>query len=215
MDTSNLQEPDQARAAEEARVNGIVRQAQEGSMQAVDELVRTYQTPIFNLAYRMVNQHEEACDLTQEIFIKVYRAIRSFKGDSRFSTWLHALAINTCRSRRKRLQRIGFFEAVSLDEERDGRENGPAGREPVDTADRPNQALEKSETRELVGRAIATLPQEFREVLVMRDIQGLSYEEIALATGCQAGTVKSRLWRARAKVKDELVREGAICHVNG
>ncbi len=208
---SNLSEQRQEREAEEARVNQLVRRAQEGSMEAVDELVRTYQTPIFSLAYRMVNQREEACDLTQEVFVKVYRAIRSFKGKSRFSTWLHALAINTCRSRRKRLRRIGFFEATSLDAVPDGSDSPLPRHEPVDPGVRPDAALERHETREIVGRAIAMLAEEFREVIVMRDIQGLSYEEIALATGCQAGTVKSRLWRARAKVKEVLLREGLLC----
>jgi len=212
---SNPREQNQERAAEEARVNDLVHKAQEGSMEAVDDLVRTYQTPIFNLAYRMVNQREEACDLTQEIFIKVARAIRSFKGRSRFSTWLQALAINTCRSRRQRLRRIGFFEAVSLDAVPDGADSPSHRHEPVDAGDRPETALERHETQEIVGRAIATLAEEFREVIVMRDIQGLSYEEIAQATGCQAGTVKSRLWRARAKVRDELLREGVLCRVNG
>ena len=211
---SNLQGQSQEREAEEARVNELVRQAQEGSMEAVDELVRTYQAPIFNLAYRMVNQREEASDLTQEVFVKVYRAIRKFKGTARFSTWLYALAINTCRSRWRRLRRIGFFEAVSLDERVDP-EDGPGRREPADAGDLPDQAMEKHETREIVGRAIATLPEEFREAMVMRDLQGLSYEEIAAATGCSEGTVKSRLWRARAKVRDELRREGLICGVNG
>jgi RNA polymerase sigma-70 factor (ECF subfamily) len=211
---SNLQGERDERAAEEARVNELVRQAQEGSMEAVDELVRTYQTPIFNLAYRMVNQREEAGDLTQEVFIKVHRAIRKFRGTSRFSTWLYALAINTCRSRRQRLGRIRFFEPVSLDD-RDDPAGGPRLPETADTGALPNEAMEKQETQEIVGRAIATLPEEFREVIVMRDVQGLSYEEIAQATGCQEGTVKSRLWRARAKVRDELLREGVLCGVNG
>jgi RNA polymerase sigma-70 factor (ECF subfamily) len=212
---SNPREQSQERAAEEARVNDLVHKAQEGSMEAVDELVRTYQTPIFNLAYRMVNQREEACDLTQEIFIKVSRAIRSFKGRSRFSTWLQALAINTCRSRRQRLRRIGFFETASLDAVPDGADSPSPRQEPVDAGDRPETALIRHETQEIVGRAIATLAEEFREVIVMRDIQGLSYEEIAQATGCQAGTVKSRLWRARTKVRDELLREGLLCRANG
>ena len=171
MDMSNLQGQGKEREAEEARVNDLVRQAQKGSMEAVDELVRTYQTTIFNLAYRMVNQHEEASDLTQEVFIKVYRAIRKFRGNARFSTWLYALAINTCRSRRRRLRRVGFFEAASLDERGDP-EDGPMHPEPADAGDLPNQAMEKHETQEIVGRAIATLPEEFREVMVMRDMQG-------------------------------------------
>jgi len=211
---SNLQGERQEREAEEVRVNDLVRQAQEGSLEAVDELVRTYQTPIFNLAYRMVNQREEAGDLTQEVFIKVFRAIRTFRGTARFSTWLYALAINTCRSRRRRLRRIGLFEGPSLDDPGIS-EDGPRRHETADPGDLPDQAMEKQETREIVGRAIATLPEEFREAIVMRDVQGLSYEEIAEATGCAEGTIKSRLWRARAKVRDELLREGLICGVNG
>ena len=213
-DMSNLQRQDNERDAEEARVNELVRQAQEGDMEAFDELVRTYQSPIFNLAYRMVNQHEDANDLTQEIFVKAYRAIGKFRGGSKFSTWLYALALNTCRSRRQRLNRIGFFESVSLDDRGDP-EDGPVNRDLADTGDVPHRAAEKKETGEIVGRAIASLPDEFRGIIIMRDMQGLSYEEIAEATGCTVGTVKSRLWRARTKVRDILLKEGLICNVNG
>jgi RNA polymerase sigma-70 factor (ECF subfamily) len=211
MGMSNQPGQGEARSAEDERVDALVRRAQEGSMDAVDELVRTYQTPMFNLAYRMVNQREDAYDLTQEIFVKVCRSIRSFRWNSRFSTWLHSLAINTCRSRRQRLRRIGFFEAVSLDVPKDEGGGSPACYEPVDARPRPDDDLERHETQEIVSRAIAAIPEEFREVLVLRDIQGLSYEDIAVATGCQVGTVKSRLWRARARVRDELLREGVIC----
>jgi RNA polymerase sigma-70 factor (ECF subfamily) len=215
MDASNHAEQESSHAAEERRVLELVRLAREGDMPAAEQLVQTFQTPMFNLAYRMVNQREEACDLTQEIFIRMIRALRSFRGSARFSTWLHALAVNTCRSRMRRLRRIGFFEAHSLDAPPAGREDEGPPREAVDAGEQPGMAVERRETQEIVGRAIARLPEEFREVVVMRDIQGLSYEEISRATGCQEGTVKSRLWRGRARVRDELLREGALCRANG
>ena len=179
-------------------------------MAAFDELVRTFQGPIFNLAFRMVNNREDADDLTQEVFVKVYRAIQSFRGESKFSTWLYALAANACRSRLRRLRRIAFFEFRSLNAAADPRD-GAGVPEPADPGDPPPKALERNEVQEVIGRAVAELPEEFRTVVVMRDMQGLSYEDIAAALRCSGGTVKSRLARGRERLRAKLKREGLLC----
>ena len=209
---SNLTERNGASPAvhfDEAEVEGLAERAKEGEAAAFDQLVRLLGTPMFNLAYRMVNNRADADDLTQEIFVKLHRSIRQFRGESKFSTWLYALAANTCRSGLRRLRRTAEMEVVRLDD--DGAADAPKPREPADPADPPGRGLERREVREQVEAAMAELPDEFRMTIVLRDLQGLSYEEIADALRCSVGTVKSRLARARFRVKEQLTREGFAC----
>jgi RNA polymerase sigma-70 factor (ECF subfamily) len=178
-------------------------------MAAFDELVRVFQGPIYNLAYRMVNDREDAKDLTQEVFVKMYRSIGKFRGDSKFSTWLYAIAANTCRSGLRRTGRIARFETVRLDDTGpDGEQSG--GIDPVDGTDSPGERLERDEVRQQVGEAVAALPEDFRAIIIMRDMQGLSYEDVAEALQCSMGTVKSRLFRAREKLKEILSKRGLV-----
>lgn len=189
------------------RIEGLIREAQRGDPSAFDAIVREYQDRMYNLAFRMTNNHEDASDLTQDIFLKVYKSLRRFRGESQFSTWLHAVAVNTCRSGLRKLRRISWFEARSLDETRGEDDDRPAF-EPADPAADPAQAAGRRDWAGEVGTVVAALPEEFRTVLILRDVQGLSYEEIAEATGLSIGTVKSRLCRARFRVKEEFVRKG-------
>ena len=181
-------------------------------MEAFDTLVRVFQRPMFNLAYRMVNNREDATDLTQEIFVKMYRSVGKFRGASKFSTWLYSLATNTCRSGLRRLRRISDREVMRLDAEEET-EQGVRKYDPADTGDLPDRRIERKETLRLIQEAIAGLADDFRTVLVLRDMQGLTYDDIAVTLGCSIGTVKSRLSRARIKVKDKLIREGLTCAV--
>jgi RNA polymerase sigma-70 factor (ECF subfamily) len=196
---------ERATESSEEVVARLVKEARSGSMEAFDELIRLFQDRIYNLAYRMVNNHADASDLTQEIFVKLHRSLGKFRGQSRFSTWLHAVAANHCRTGLRKSRRIGFHESRSLDEPLDPGE-GDARRaiEPQDPGATPATALEHRELGERIGAVVAALPEDLRAVLVLRDVQGLEYEEIARALGCELGTVKSRLWRARFRVKDEL-----------
>ena len=196
---------------DDQEVQALVRRAKAGDMGAFDDLVRTFQSPMYNLAYRMVGNREDADDVTQEIFVKMYRAIDKFRGDSKFSTWLYALATNMCRSKLRKIRRIGAFEVVHLDETTDTDDGERARPEPVDKADKPDKMLERRELRRMVESAMTALPDEFKAVIVLRDLQGLSYEEIADALRCSIGTVKSRLARARDRVKKALHREGLTC----
>lgn len=194
-------------ATDDAEVEALVRQAQSGDASAFDGLVRRFSSPMYNLACRMVGNQADADDLAQEIFVKLYRSLRQFRWESRFSTWLYALAANMCRSGLRRRWRISSREVMSLDRD-DPTETGQP--EPRDPGDLPIDAIMRRETREQVESAIAELPDDFRMVIVLRDLQGLEYEEIAQALKCSMGTVKSRLARARLRVKTRLVRQGVV-----
>lgn len=187
----------------------LVRQFRAGDGDAFDTLVRRFQDRMYNLAFRMVNNHEEARDLTQEIFIRLHRKIRSFRGESAFGTWLHSLAINLCRTRLARLRVRAGREVMSLD---DTGPDDPESRDRLAQArgPGPDAAAASRDIMNAVGGCIAELATEYREVMVLRDIQGLEYEEIAVALNLALGTVKSRLARARMQVKEKLVRKGIV-----
>jgi RNA polymerase sigma-70 factor, ECF subfamily len=194
-------------AAEDAAVEDLVRRAQAGDMAAFDGLVRRFSGPMYNLAYRMVGNGADADDLAQEIFVKLHRSIGQFRWQARFTTWLYAVAANVCRSGMRRRRRISSREVMSLDRDDSAESKPPV---PADPGDPPAQAIIRRETREQVETAIAELPEEFRMTIVLRDLQGLEYEEIAQALKCSMGTVKSRLARARLRVKERLVRQGVV-----
>lgn len=193
-------------------VDELVKLAQGGSMEAFDELVQAFQVPIYNLALRMLNNAADASDITQEIFVKMYRSITGFQGKSRFSTWLFMLAVNACRSGRRKTGRISAMEVGRLDQET-LTEDGAIHHEPVDCGDHPDRVLERKELALKVKEVIARLDEEFRTVVILRDIECMAYEEIAQVIDCSVGTVKSRLARARMKLKDKLLREGLTCDV--
>lgn len=211
--TSNPSEPAvrQVSAVAEATadldVEALVRAAQNGCSVSFDRLVNAFSGPIYNLACRMTGNVTEAEELTQEVFVKLYRVIGKYGGQSKFSTWLFALAINHCRSGLRKIRRIAGRECVRLDQSNDGTRPPP---ETVDPGVRPDDALMRREVREQIETAIAGLPRDFRVVIVLRDLQGLAYEEVAAALGCSVGTVKSRLARARLRVKTRLIGEGIL-----
>jgi RNA polymerase sigma-70 factor (ECF subfamily) len=197
---------------EDEQVAALVVRAQSGEMAAFDELVTIFQSRMFNLAYRMVNSREDAADLTQEIFVKMYRSINKFGGRSKFSTWLYALAGNCCRSGLRRRHRISEREVMHLDATIES-ESGHRHRELPDPAESVPDAIGRGEVKTRIEAMIAELPEDARMVVVLRDLQGLTYEGIAESLQCSIGTVKSRLSRARLKLKDRLTREGLTCAV--
>jgi len=200
-------------AAGGERIRRLVNRAQSGDAGAFDDLVREYQQPMFNLAFRMVNSREDADDLTQDIFVRLHRVIGQYRGESAFETWLYTVAVNVCRSGRRRLNRVAHFESVRLDEERPESDTPRPAMEPVDPADPPGKSLERKEMGQRVQELVAGLPEDLKTILVLRDLQGLAYEEIAKILGCNMGTVKSRLFRARLEMKERLSREGLLCAV--
>jgi len=196
-----------AAATEGVDVDALVRRAQDGDEDAFEELVHVLTGPMYNLAYRMTGNAADAGDLTQEIFVKLHKVIGTFGWRSKFTTWLYRLAANTCCSGLRKIRRVSSAEVVRLDDDRSG-EVRP--REMPDPADLPNRGLERKELQQRIEGAIATLPEDFRMVIVLRDLQGLTYEEIAESVGCSIGTVKSRLARARSRVKEKLIRDGIV-----
>ncbi len=192
---------DCAPAIDPKAVDKLVGRAREGTQTAFDDLVRLFQRPVFNLALRMLNNYEAAQDAAQETFVKAFRALGKFNGASLFSTWLFAIAANTCRNQRQVASRKSFFEPYRENGDEDGR--GPKDLM-VDPAPGPDTRLERDETRQAVQSAIAGLEEEFATAIILRDVQDMSYEEIAETLGCSMGTVKSRISRARWMVKEQL-----------
>ncbi len=187
---------------EEARVIAAVLA---GDSDRFGELVRAYEKGIYNLCLRMLRNEQDAMDASQEAFFKAYRALSSFRGDSKFSVWLYRLTTNVCRDM---LRRRPAAASVPLEDE-DGTEL-PL---PDDRFD-PERTLERKELRLAVRRALDALPEEFRTVLLLREISGLSYEEISGVTGLEDGTVKSRIFRARKRLAAILLESGNISELS-
>lgn len=179
----------------------LLRRLKRRDERAFTELVVRHQARIYNVCYRMLGNAAEAEDIAQETFIKGFKAIKSFRGEAQLGTWLFRIAINLCKNRLKYLGRRGAGRTSDLDHvpERAFSSRGqPTVSEP---APRPDQALEGGRTQGRIQAALGQLEPEFRELLVLRDIQGLSYAEMMKITGLAEGTVKSRLHRARNALK--------------
>lgn len=175
----------------------LVRRVRAGDLSAFEILVRRYERRVYSLAIRYCGDREDARDLTQETFVRAFRALDSFRGDAAFSTWLHRIAVNVCldelRRRRTRPQ-VHLDEPLQTDD-------GAAERQVAAGDPGPQQHVEQRELGEVIRREIAALPAEYAAVVVLRDLQDLSYEEIAQALGISLGTVKSRLHRGRAALR--------------
>jgi RNA polymerase sigma-70 factor (ECF subfamily) len=181
----------------------------DGDDEAFAILVRRHQKVMLNLALRLVGNVEEACEVVQDAFLAAHRALAQFRGEARFSTWLAAITLNHARNRLAHLASRRRNEAFSLDAPI-ATAQGPVYPDPPAQAPDPLQELETRSLRARVARCIQALPLGFREVLVLRDLQDRSYEEIALLLKVRDGTVKSRLFRAREGVKDCLERAGGV-----
>ena len=183
----------------------IIKQVLEGDVNAFEGLVKEYEKNVYNLARRMTGDPEDAADMAQDAFIKAYNSLGSFRGDSKFSVWLFRIVSNLCldflRSRKRR-------PTVSLSVENDEGEDMEF--EIADESQSPETLLEQKLTREAVRRGLDSLPPEQRQILLLREIQGLSYEEIAQVLELESGTVKSRIFRARKRLSAFLLREGNI-----
>ena len=178
---------------------------QKGDTDAFEVLVERHQKKLLNIAYRMTGDYDEACDVTQEAFLAAYKAIKKFKGEARFSTWLYRIVINYSKNRLKQLRSIAKREVVSIDDLGEIKKEGALCQASANDAN-PGAQMEKREREAQVQKCITSLDEEYREVLVLRDMQGLSYEEIKAILKIPEGTVKSRLSRARNALKDCLVK---------
>jgi RNA polymerase sigma-70 factor (ECF subfamily) len=168
---------------------------------AFNELVMTYERRVFALVFRMLGRRDEAEDLAQEVFVQVFKAIDQFRGESKLSTWIYRIAVNLCKNRTKYLSRRHAGDQDDVDEMVERAPLSAAKGVSVAGVSRPDELVEGMQLEVVVKRAIAQIDPEFREVLVLRDVEDLSYEEIASITGLPDGTVKSRIHRARAQLR--------------
>jgi RNA polymerase sigma-70 factor, ECF subfamily len=174
---------------------------QKGDTEAFAMLVERHSKKMLNIAYRILNDYDEACDITQESFLSAFRSIGTFKAEAMFSTWLYRIVVNYARNRLKQRRSLSCHESASLDEKKEG-PGGCATCLAAENGDNPEQLMECRERDAAVQKCIAALEGDYREVVVMRDIQGFSYEEIRDILRIPEGTVKSRLSRARLALKD-------------
>ena len=185
-------------------VEELVRAAAKGNTLAFEELVRLHEKKVYALALRMCGSSEDAADAAQEAFLSAWRGLPSFRGEAGFSTWLYRLTSNVCIDfLRKEKRRRDISMTVSLEDEEEARQA-----QLPDERYSPQQALERSELRQAVRDGLNTLSPEHRQVLVLRELEGRSYGEIAALLGLEEGTVKSRIARGRLALRNYLVASG-------
>ena len=183
----------------------LVKKIQAGERDSFEPLVFAYEQKIYTLCYKMLGNAEDAQDATQESFLKAYRSLTDFRGDSRFSTWIFRIAANTCNDFLRKRNKV---KTVSLYEQQD---DGEEMELPLpDEGNSPEELLERKLTRESVYQGLQTLSEEQRTILLLREIQGMSYEEIADVLHLDSGTVRSRIHRARKKLCSWLIENGNI-----
>ncbi|HYS14606.1 MAG TPA: RNA polymerase sigma factor RpoE [Burkholderiaceae bacterium] len=178
----------------------LVERVQRGDKRAFELLVAKYQRKIFRLLSRLIRDAAEIEDVAQEAFIKAYRALPNFRGESAFYTWLYRIAINTAKNY---LVAQGRRAPTTTETEIDEAENFDEGDQLRDV-NTPDSMLLSKQVGEAVNRAIERLPEDLRTAIVLRELEGLSYEEIAETMNCPIGTVRSRIFRAREAIAEEL-----------
>ncbi|MBR0208028.1 MAG: sigma-70 family RNA polymerase sigma factor [Oscillospiraceae bacterium] len=183
----------------------IIRDVLAGNTDAFEDIVRAYERNVYNIALRMSGNREDALDISQESFLKAYHSLHSFRGDSKFSVWLYRIVSNTCLDFLRERKRRAEVPLV--------RENGEGETEDAQVADEslsPETLFERRQTREALRRGLESLPEDQRKILLLREIQGFSYEEIGSILSLESGTVKSRIFRARRKLCEFLSGDGNI-----
>lgn len=184
--------------------NIIVQQVQEGRIESFEILVERYQKQVYNIAYRYTGNRDDAYDLSQETFLKAYKGIKNFRQDSSFKTWIYHITANVCRDH---LRKDSKVYKISIDEPIHS-EHGDMEKQLMDSSRGPDEVYESKELSEFIQDIIDDLQQEYKEVIILREVQQLSYEEIAEVLNCSIGTVKSRLNRARKILRDKIIVAG-------
>lgn len=181
----------------------LIRQAQAGNTEAFEKLVVIYQEKIYSLSYYLAGNHADAQDLAQEAFVKAYSSLGSFRQEANLGTWLHRITVNlwlNIKRRQKNLTIFSLDDPVQTDEDEFTRTIAAE-----DPGGDPVKVLEGKELQALVRDALLSIPEEYRSVLVLREMEGYSYDDIAEVMQCSLGTVKSRLNRARKALKAKIV----------
>jgi RNA polymerase sigma-70 factor (ECF subfamily) len=192
----------------------LIRRAQAGDAKAFEDLVVLYEEKVYTLSYFLTGNHVDAQDLAQEVFVKAYLGLGSFRQEADLSTWLHRIAVNLWLNMQRRRQKSP--QLLSLDDPvRTGEGEVTRAVAVADPAGDPEEALEGKELQRLVQQALLKLSDDFRAVLVLREIEGYTYEEIASLMECSLGTVKSRLNRARQALRERIEAEAKEFHAAG
>ena len=176
----------------------LIQKSQQGAMDAFEQLLLRYEKKVYTIAYKYMGNAEDASDLAQEALIKAYQSIGTFRGESSFATWIGRITANRCLDelrKRKRLQTTSLDEELELEE-------GSVQKEIASEKDTPEQHTIRQETVQYVQQKLAQMREEYRLVLVLRELEGHSYEDIAEMLNCSLGTVKSRISRARNYLKE-------------
>ncbi len=181
----------------------LLRRLRNRDERAFRELIEAHRDRVYNICYRMLGHRHESEDVAQEVFITVFKTIDTFREESKFSTWLYRVAVNHCKNRIKYLARRFDKQKDELDEQASGSNGTPIGA-PLPSA--PDRALAGAQMEKLLQEAIAALDEEQRTVVILRDVEDLSIEEICEITGLPDGTVKSRLHRARLVLRKRLAK---------
>lgn len=181
----------------------LIRKSQQGDMDAFEQLILLYEKKVYTIAYKYMGNHEDASDIAQEALIKTYQSIGSFRGESSFSTWIGRITANKCLDelrKRKRIQVTSLSEEMKLEE-------GAVQRELPAEDFTPEEHVVQQETVQYVQTMLNRLKDEYRVVLILRELEGRSYEEIAELLSCSLGTVKSRISRARNYLKAQILAD--------
>ncbi len=184
----------------------FIERLQERDERAFLELVQLYQGRVYKIVLRMVGRRDEAEDMAQEVFVQVFKAVSTFRGDSRLSTWIYRIAVNLCKNRLKYLTRRRSGAEDEFEASEDRADHGLSQGVTTAQVSRPDHLVEGYQLEQIVELSISEMDPDFREILVLRDIEDLSYEELSEITGLADGTVKSRLHRARAMLKAAVER---------
>jgi RNA polymerase sigma-70 factor (ECF subfamily) len=190
-----------ARSVEAANDHELLAAIRDGDECAFQEIVRRYRNPITNFVYRMIDDYERSVELAQETFIRVYTSASRYQANYSFSTYIYRIATNLAISELRRRKRRKFVSLFSPFTDEDGR---PIELDPPDSAPLQDESLIDAERRRAVARAITSLPEKYRAAVVLRDVEGLSYDRIAEVLKLSEGTVKSRINRARNLLKEKL-----------
>lgn len=176
----------------------LIAKSQQGDVEAFGELVSIYEKQVYTVAYRFMGNPEDASDLTQEAFVRAFRAISRFRGEASFKTWIYHIVANVCRDelRKRKKQAVVSLDAPIVTGD------GYIAREQEDWSLAPERVYDSIELQETIQQLLNQLIPEYRQVLVLREIQGFTYEEIANILECSLGTVKSRINRARKALRD-------------
>ncbi|VAW43653.1 RNA polymerase sigma factor RpoE [hydrothermal vent metagenome] len=194
-----MKSEDQDKMSEKNLDAELVEQAKQGKMAAFELLVNRYQQRVANVISKFVKDRHEIQDVAQEVFIKVFRALPNFRGDSSFYTWIYRIAVNTsknhlvAKSRRIQNTQVEFEDAESFGSNEDFR-----------NLDTPDAVYSRGELEQTMSKAIAQLPEDLKTAIVLREIDGMSYDEIAIKMDCPIGTVRSRIFRARDAIDQAL-----------